>query len=421
MIEILKGGEIFGCIENSKFYIFTAGNFKPSDDLSELLDILPEGDDLDILKANFLCDEIELFGLLKNTIGDFDFICNDIYKQRLKPFAQGLGIKFDKLGRAVWHFNESVKISDESSELRVARILSPKLSDFKESEQTYPCELEKSIKVPECYMSLKANLRLESQIFSLSGNQHKLQAVIKNDELCLEYGDMILKPPNPKYPFLAINEHLHTSFLRECGFEVPFNAVLWCDEQKDYAFVINRFDIDKNAKKLPQITLNALMKSPDKYAGSLKEIAQFLASRLEESQKIAFVRYLFINALLYNADLHKKNISFIEREIEGKKVLLLSPAYDIINIASIKGIKPFACAFSINGRQRKIRIKDFESVFKALDLACDESVLADIASVYEQKYPLYLEGLKCFSHFDGRFYKQCFRLYYDNMRHLKNF
>ena len=421
MIEILKGGEIFGCIENSKFYIFTAGNFKLSDDLSELLDILPEGYDLDILKANFLCDELEFFGLLKNTIGDFEFVTDDIYKQRLSPFVQRLDNKFDKLGGAFSHFNKDVKTNDEYVNIKITRLSSPKLSNFKESKQVYPCELKKSIKVPENYMSPKADLRLDKEIFSLSGYQHKLQAVIKNGDLFLDYGDMILKPPNPSYPFLAINEHLHTSFLRECGFEVPFNAVLWCDEQKDYAFVINRFDIDKNAKKLPQITLNALMKSPDKYAGSLKEIAQFLASRLEESQKIAFVRYLFINALLYNADLHKKNISFIEREIEGKKVLLLSPAYDIINIASIKGIKPFACAFSINGRQRKIRIKDFEGTFKALNLAYDESLLADIASVYEQKYPLYLEGLKQFSHFDEKFYKRCFRLYEDNLRYLKNF
>ncbi|MCI6565058.1 HipA domain-containing protein, partial [Campylobacter sp.] len=197
-------------------------------------------------------------------------------------------------------------------------------------------------------------------------------------------------------------------------------AVIWDEAQKDYAFIINRFDVGEHGKKLPQITLNALMKSPEKYAGSMKQIAEFLSLRLEASQKTAFVRYIFVNALLYNADLHKKNISFIEREVGGKKTLLLSPAYDIINVASLKGLKPFACAFAINGRQRKIRIKDFKGVFESLGLAWDESVLADIADIYKEKYPLYLESLKSFERFSGceKYKRKCELLYKENLCYL---
>ena len=85
MIEILKSGEIYGRIENSRFYIFKGGNFAPCADMSELADILPEGVDLDILRANFICDESELFGLLKNSIGDFEFVPNHSIKRHLKP------------------------------------------------------------------------------------------------------------------------------------------------------------------------------------------------------------------------------------------------------------------------------------------------------------------------------------------------
>lgn len=455
MIEILKSGEIYGRIENSRFYIFKGGNFAPCADMSELADILPEGVDLDILRANFICDESELFGLLKNSIGDFEFVTNAVYKQRLKPLVLNANRKFDKLGSVFGGF-ESQKASDECVELRRGELADvarnnlelensrsknanlrdenansrrknalefsnfcTELSQFGQ-DLRYPCELKISLNVPQNYLSPQPDLRLEEQIFSLSGHQHKLQAVINANELRLGYGDMILKPANPAYAFLAINEHLHTSFVRECGFEVPFNAVIWDEAQKDYAFIINRFDVGEHGKKLPQITLNALMKSPEKYAGSMKQIAEFLSLRLEASQKTAFVRYIFVNALLYNADLHKKNISFIEREVGGKKTLLLSPAYDIINVASLKGFKPFACAFAINGRQRKIRIKDFKGVFESLGLAWDESVLADIADIYKEKYPLYLESLKSFERFSGceKYKRKCELLYKENLCYL---
>ncbi|MCI7581580.1 hypothetical protein, partial [Campylobacter sp.] len=116
MIEILKSGEIYGRIENSRFYIFKGGNFAPCADMSELADILPEGVDLDILRANFICDESELFGLLKNSIGDFEFVTNAVYKQRLKPLVLNANKKFDKLGRVFGGF-ESQKASDECVEL----------------------------------------------------------------------------------------------------------------------------------------------------------------------------------------------------------------------------------------------------------------------------------------------------------------
>ena len=59
-------------------------------------------------------------------------------------------------------------------------------------------------------------------------------------------------------------------------------------------------------------------------------------------------------------------------------------------------------------------------MFESLGLAWDESVLADIADIYKEKYPLYLESLKSFERFSGceKYKRKCELLYKENLCYL---
>ncbi len=123
---------------NDKIFLLKNGDFVLDDSLKcELLDILPEGIDLQIMLKNFIAQKpIELLPFLKNTIGNFDFstIPNKI--------------DFDK----------------------------PIISNLR-AQNTFPFVLENCLAIKENLLNPSVNFTLDkdTQRFSLSGYQHKLQ------------------------------------------------------------------------------------------------------------------------------------------------------------------------------------------------------------------------------------------------------
>lgn len=96
---------------------------------------------------------------------------------------------------------------------------------------------------------------------SISGFQPKLQLIIKDEHFdsVNQQGNYILKPSPEEYPFLAENEHATMRIMKELGFDVPENGLVsFAGEQnhKEFAFVITRFDRDKQQN---QCTKNNLM------------------------------------------------------------------------------------------------------------------------------------------------------------------
>ena len=358
-IYIFKAKKLYAKLQGEEYFLYKNNEFILSNEnISEILDILPEGIDLKIMLEAFNAKKaIELLPYLKNTIGDFEF-CASMDVNALKP----------KL---------STLLLDDS----------------------FPNILECKIDIKEQILAPISRTKQQAQKLSLSGYQHKIQACIIDGVIMQDYGDFILKPRNPKFSNLAVNEHLNLSFMREFGFEVPFNALVFDERFRDYHYLIKRFDINERGEKIPLISLNALMRSEDKYSGTMDKIADFLSSKLNKAQKLAFVRYIYANALLFNNDLHKKNISFVF----DKDKLMLSPAYDIINAYPIRALANTQCALTINGRLNDIRIRDFENISKklGLDFIAVQNELKQILKIYLDLYPSYIEKLSKIPQING--------------------
>lgn len=355
---IYKQNKLYGKIDGGQFFAYKDNEYVLDDlGLAQITDILPEGIDLQImLRAFNKQNPIELLPYLKNTIGDFSF-----------------SHSADKT-----HFGKPI-MSNFALEHKFPNVLPCKMD-------IVPSHLNPSIYAPNGIQNL-----------SLSGYQHKLQVGIIDSVIKESYGDFILKPCSDKYYDLPINEHLNVSFMREFGFEVPFNAIVYDERQREYHYLIKRFDIDKNGEKLPQISLNSLMKSKDKYEGTIERISTFLKDNLDCTQKMQFLKYIYANALLYNNDLHKKNISFVFKDNK----LILSPVYDILNVYAIKPASKMnrlgkeQCHLTIKGSKNGIKISHFEQASKniGLDFGEVQTNLNDIQNIYIKKYPQYIKDI----------------------------
>lgn len=360
---IYKQQKLYGKVERGQYYLFENGDYiLANDKVSEITDILPEGIDLQIMMNSFNAKQpIELLPYLKNTIGDFDFSTSPDKTYFDKPILSNIAL-----------------------ESKFPNILDAKV------------DITFSLLHPHFTMDAKQK---NIQNLSLSGYQHKLQVNIIDNIIKIGYGDFILKPNHEKFFKLPINEHLNVSFMKEFGFEVPFNALAYEEYDKEYHYLIKRFDIDENGNKLPQISLNALMKHTDeeKYKGTIEEISTFLKDRLDSMQKMQFLKFIYANALLYNNDLHKKNIGFIFKD--GK--LQLSPVYDILNIYAIESTSKFdalgkeQCTLPIRGHKNGIRINYFKQSSEnlGLDFKKVQMNLKKIQSIYLEKYPQYVEKI----------------------------
>ena len=342
---------------------------------------MPEGVDLEIMKRSFNTkNKLELFSYLKNPIGNFKF--SKSFKAELK---------------------EDIVISNL------------------DKKNTFPNILNAKIDIE--YESLKADDDLDikllnTQRLSISGYQHKLQVSILDNIIAENYSDYILKSAN-EYLNLAVNEHMHMEFMRKLGFEVPFNAIVYDERFDSYHYLIKRFDIDENGKKLPQISLNALMREKNKYSGSIDKVIEFLNNKIDENQKTLFLKFIYANALVFNNDLHKKNISFIYKNNK----LEFSPIYDVINVFIIKGKDNNQVALPINGKKANIQISYFKNISEEFGLEFNKikDELLKIRKTYIEEYPKYIELLNQIPHIyeNSKFQKSLMNSYEKNLQTFK--
>lgn len=379
---VYKDNKLYARILKNEYSLYIDKKFiSKNDEIDEILDILPEGVDLEIMKRSFNTkNKLKLFSYLKNPIGNFKF--SKSFKAELK---------------------EDIVISNL------------------DKKNTFPNILNAKIDIE--YESLKADDDLDikllnTQRLSISGYQHKLQVSILDNIIAENYSDYILKSAN-EYLNLAVNEHMHMEFMRKLGFEVPFNAIVYDERFDSYHYLIKRFDIDENGKKLPQISLNALMREKNKYSGSIDKVIEFLNNKIDENQKTLFLKFIYANALVFNNDLHKKNISFIYKNNK----LEFSPIYDVINVFIIKGKDNNQVALPINGKKANIQISYFKNISEEFGLEFNKikDKLLKIRKTYIEEYPKYIELLNQIPHIyeNSKFQKSLMNSYEKNLQTFK--
>lgn len=186
----------------------------------------------------------------------------------------------------------------------------------------------------------------EQRGMSISGYQPKLQMVLNEGQfnVVAHHGDYILKPSPDDFSHLAENEHATMTLMKRLGFDVPPHGLVSFapengHDNREYAFVIRRFDRDAEGQLVHQEQLDGAMGITEKYGKtenddeqyvSYETIARFLIAHVNDNLafKIDLFRRIVYAWLLGNNDMHLRNFGLIYHE----RTPTLAPVYDFLSV-----------------------------------------------------------------------------------------
>jgi serine/threonine-protein kinase HipA len=229
------------------------------------------------------------------------------------------------------------------------------------------------------------------------------------------HGDYILKPPSSEFNELPENEDL-TMHLAELAEIKTAKHTLIRLKSGELAYLTKRYDRTKNGKvaveDFCQLSENL---TEHKYRGSIEKIGkivhQHTSNKGFEAQRL-FEIALFCY-LTGNADMHLKNFSLIENELEEYE---LSPAYDLLNTELVLPEDKEESALTINGKKSRLNLNDFTML--ASNLKINDKSLHSIYSRFEKILPKWIAFI------DQSFLSQEFKENYTEMiikKHKKLF
>lgn len=180
-------------------------------------------------------------------------------------------------------------------------------------------------------------------------------------------GGYILKPPSNDYPQLPEIEDLTMHMASIARIKVVPHSLIRM-KSGTLAYITKRVDRTKKGKlhmeDMCQLTERL---TEDKYRGSYEQIAKAINKYsvnpgLDLFNFFELVMFCFITG---NADMHLKNFSLLYQDGIDPA---LSPAYDLVATVLLNPLDDEDLALTLNGKKRKIKRTDFETIFKLFSL-----------------------------------------------------
>lgn len=195
------------------------------------------------------------------------------------------------------------------------------------------------------------------------------------------WGDYIFKPQTESYPQLPENEDL-TMHLAEAAkiSVVPHSLIRLADGRLGY--ITRRIDRTKDGEKIDMEDMCQLTLHPTeyKYKGSYEQIAKAIVQysntpKLDVTNYMQLLLFCFVTG---NNDMHLKNFSLYC----PSENYLLTPAYDLLNVAIANPMDKEELALPLSGRKTKMFLDDFLSAGSTMGL--EEKVVSRlIAGLYK--------------------------------------
>jgi len=277
----------------------------------------------------------------------------------------------------------------------------------------YQVDIDETSLFPELYLDNSEKIK-HVRTMSLSGYQHKLQVVIKDNILRVaqssENATFFIKPyskdkadENSEYyfPHIAVNEHLHMSFAKnELGFDVPMSGIFKNKEDKEYHYFIKYFD-RIGSYKFQRKEFSSFMgvNSDNKYNTSSEKLFATAAKVFpRQIDRLRMLEYYFYSFIIKHEDMHTKNISALYDN--GK--IFIAPLYDIATTGFYNGIKNFESHLTINGKQTNIRYRDFLEIVKKAKITPSsfKEKASKILQIYIKKMPIYINRISKLENID---------------------
>jgi len=178
-------------------------------------------------------------------------------------------------------------------------------------------------------------------------------------------GQYIFKPPSDKYPEMPENEHVTMRIAAAIGIKVvPSSLIRLLSGELSY--ITKRVDRTETDSKIHMIDMFQITEAFDKYRSSMEKVGKAIGlySINPLLDKVIYLDLVIFSFLMGNNDMHLKNFSMIE----GPSGWVLSPAYDLLNVAIINPDDKEELALTLNGKKRKLRREHFEQLGNDLGL-----------------------------------------------------
>ncbi|MEI5985327.1 HipA domain-containing protein [Sphingobacterium sp. PU5-4] len=188
------------------------------------------------------------------------------------------------------------------------------------------------------------------------------------------WGDYILKPQSTDFPFMPEVEDLTMHLAKLFKIETAEHTLIKTTSG-EFAYLTKRFDRQKQKKiHVEDLCQLSELLTEQKYNGSYERVGKVIKQFATNSglDAIKYFRLVLFSFLTGNNDKHLKNFSLMHTE----KGILLSPAYDLLNVNLIYPADKDDLALTLGGRKRKIKKTDFDQF--ALSLGLSELVRDNI-------------------------------------------
>lgn len=178
-------------------------------------------------------------------------------------------------------------------------------------------------------------------------------------------GHYILKPPSDRFAEMPENEHVTMRMAESFGVRVVPSSLIRL-QSGELSYITKRVDRNETGAKIHMIDMFQITEAFDKYKSSMEKVGKAVGSY--SSNTLLDMTFYFdlavFSFLTGNNDMHLKNFSMIE----STSGWVLSPAYDLLNVAIVFPEDTEELALTLVGKKKKLKREHFEKLGEGLGL-----------------------------------------------------
>lgn len=175
----------------------------------------------------------------------------------------------------------------------------------------------------------------------------------------------IFKPPSDHFVEMPENEHVTMRIAEAFGINVVKSSLIRL-QSGELSYITKRIDRTDTGEKIHMLDMFQITEAFDKYKSSMEKIGKALNEYSDNPllDKVYFLELAIFSFLTGNNDMHLKNFSMINT---GNK-WVLSPAYDLLNVAIVNPEDTEELALTLEGKKKKLKWEHFERLGKMLEM-----------------------------------------------------
>lgn len=194
------------------------------------------------------------------------------------------------------------------------------------------------------------------------------------------WGEYILKPQHKQYKQLPETEDLTMHLASLFKLPVCEHALIKASD-KSLVYLAKRFD-RKEGKKIhvEDFCQLAELLTENKYKSSYEKAGKIVTTHCRKGLDVlTYFELVLFSYLCGNNDMHLKNFSLLHADTGP----VLSPAYDLLNVALVNPADKEELALTLNGKKKKIKLTDFALLAEKMSVT--EKVAANTYQRFSNK------------------------------------